>query len=66
MSSFYPANSPMPPSNSATGIYYPSNPSVTNTPMTGQPVTPMTNPMTPMSMTAEASGIVPQLQWVVS
>ena len=61
--SFYPTNSPMPPSNQQTGIYYPSNPSVAPvTPLTGQPMTPMTGgtPMTPMS--AEASGIVPQLQ----
>lgn len=62
--SFYPTNSPMPPSNQQTGIYYPSNPSVAPvTPQTGQPMTPMTGtPATPMSMSAEASGIVPQLQ----
>lgn len=68
-SSFYPTNSPMPPSNSTTGIYYPSNPSVAPvTPMTGNPMTPMTAPMTPIAtpMSAEASGIVPQLQNIVS
>lgn len=61
----YPTNSPMPPSNQQTGIYYPNNPSIApNTPMTGQPMTPQ--PMTPMSISAEASGIVPQLQNIVS
>jgi len=67
ISSFYPSNSPMPPSNApTTNIYYPSNPSVAPiTPMTGNPMTPMTaTPMTPMS--AESSGIIPQLQNIVS
>ncbi|XP_066930189.1 TATA-box-binding protein-like, partial [Clytia hemisphaerica] len=63
--SFYPTNSPMPPSNQPAGIYYPSNPSnappsnAPVTPMTGQPMTPQ--PMTPMSAMSEPSGIVPQL-----
>lgn len=66
--SFYPTNSPMPPSNQQTGIYYPSNPSMApGTPMSGQPMTPQSQqPMTPMSMSAEQSGIVPQLQNIVS
>ncbi|XP_065067746.1 uncharacterized protein LOC135693247 [Rhopilema esculentum] len=46
--------SPMP--GTTTGIYYP-NPSV-------QPLTPLMTPMTPLS--AEASGIIPQLQNIVS
>ena len=58
----------MPPSNQQAGIYYPSNPSVNpSTPHTGQPLTPASaqmTPRTPMSMSAEASGIVPQLQYV--
>jgi len=59
---FYPTNSPMPPSNQQANIYYPSNPSnAPVTPLTGQPMTPQ--PMTPMSISAEPSGIVPQLQW---
>lgn len=60
--SFYPTNSPMPPSNQQNEPYYPSNPSnAPVTPLTGQPMTPA--PSTPMS---EPSGIVPQLQNIVS
>jgi len=66
--SFYPTNSPMPTTSST--AYYPSNPSVApNTPLTGgAPMTPMTgDPRTPgMPMSAEASGIIPQLQNIVS
>jgi len=61
--SFYPANSPMPAS-STSGIYYP-NPSVNPvTPASGNGSVAPQTPLTPLS--AEASGIIPQLQNIVS